>query len=225
MQKIFCYTLFSALAFGQVYSANVYGFSLADIQLETKSGFLKLNYKTNGIIDFIWPTNNTYITKYDTTHYGLISFQKNIKQGTFTQKPLFELNDGLLKHKKEFRPRLDSTQTLFTMLAMIMNRPYELLDTQWFEVDHEGKSMLGRFLWSGTEEIKIGTKNIICNHFRLDLKGIDETGGFLTDTDRLMKYVSNPDGVRQIWVEQNGNHRIIRVEMNANGFPFEILIQ
>jgi len=225
MRRKLFFSLFSTIIFSQDYSAKVYGFSVADAHLTIKPDSINLQFKTTGIVNLIWPSDNTYWTYFDTTHYGLISFQKNIKQGTFTQKPLFELNDGLLKHKKEFRPRLDSTQTLFTMLAMIMNRPYELLDTQWFEVDHEGKSMLGRFLWSGTEEIKIGTKNIICNHFRLDLKGIDETGGFLTDTDRLMKYVSNPDGVRQIWVEQNGNHRIIRVEMNANGFPFEILIQ
>ncbi|MBT4453816.1 MAG: hypothetical protein HN927_08710, partial [Candidatus Marinimicrobia bacterium] len=176
MRRKLFFSLFSTIIFSQDYSAKVYGFSVADAHLTIKPDSINLQFKTTGIVNFIWPSDNTYWTYFDTTHYGLISFQKNIKQGTFTQKPLFELNDGLLKHKKEFRPRLDSTQTLFTMLAMIMNRPYELLDTQWFEVDHEGKSMLGRFLWSGTEEIKIGTKNIICNHFRLDLKGIDETG-------------------------------------------------
>ena len=225
MRRKLFFSLFSTIIFSQDYSAKVYGFSVADAHLTLKPDSINLQFKTTGIVNFIWPSDNTYWTYFDSTHFGLKTFQKKIRQENFDQKFLIELSDGNLKYKKETRVRGDSTKTIFTMLAMLTDRPYEMLDTQWFEVDHEGKSMLGRFLWSGTEEIKIGTKNIICNHFRLDLKGIDETGGFLTDTDRLMKYVSSPDGVRQIWVEQNGNHRIIRVEMNANGFPFEILIQ
>ena len=111
------------------------------------------------------------------------------------------------------------------MLAMLTDRPYEMLDTQWFEMDHEGKPILGRFLWAGTETITIGHTNILCDHFRMDFRHIDETTGFLTQTDRFMQYAPNPDGVCQIWVEQNGNRRIIRVTINAYGFSYEILIK
>ena len=135
------------------------------------------------------------------------------------------MSDGNLKYKKETRVRGDSTKTIFTMLAMLTDRPYEMLDTQWFEMDHEGKPILGRFLWAGTETITIGHTNILCDHFRIDFKHIDETTGFLTQTDRFMQYAPNPDGVCQIWVERNGNRRIIRVTINAYGFSYEILIK
>jgi hypothetical protein len=58
----------------------------------------------------------------------------------------------------------------------------------------------------------------------MDIENIDETDGFLETTDRLMKYISDPNKVRQIWVERNGNRRIIRVTMTAYGFPYDILI-
>ena len=83
--------------------------------------------------------------------FGLKTFQKIIRQDNFDQKCLIELRDGNLKYKKETRVRGDSTKTIFTMLAMVTRRTYKMLDTQWFEMDHEGKPILGRFLWAGTE--------------------------------------------------------------------------
>ncbi|MBC8344748.1 MAG: hypothetical protein H8E56_00650, partial [Candidatus Marinimicrobia bacterium] len=150
--------------------------------------------------------------------------QKKIQQGNFDQKFLIKLNDNILKYKKESKVRVDSTKTIFTMLALLTHRTYEILDTKWFEMDHEGKPMLGRFLWSGTKTINIGHTNILCDHFRIDFKPVDQTPGFLTQTDRFMQYTSNPDAIRQIWVERNGNRRIIQVSMRAYGFPFEVLI-
>jgi len=225
MRRILFFSLFSPIIFSQNYSAKVYGFSIADAQLTLKPDSINLQFKTNGIVDFIWPSDNTYWTYFDSTHFGLKTFQKKIRQENFDQKCLIELNDGILKYKKETRVRGDSTKTIFTMFAMVTRRPYEMLDTQWFEMDHEGKPILGRFLWAGTETITIGHTNILCDHFRMDFKHIDETTGFLTQTDRFMQYAPNPDGVCQIWVERNGNRRIIRVIINAYGFPYEIVIK
>ena len=143
MRRILFFSLFSTIIFSQDYSAKVYGFSVADAHLTLKPDSINLQFKTNGIVNFIWPSDNTYWTYFDSTHFGLKTFQKKIRQKNFDQKFLIELSDGNLKYKKETRVRGDSTKTIFTMLAMLTDRPYEMLDTQWFEMDHEGKPILG----------------------------------------------------------------------------------
>jgi len=207
-----------------MYSANVYGFPVAKAEYKLRADSVSLTFETVGILDMIWPTINSYSTHFDSTHFGLKSFHKKIKQDDIKQSTLMKLENSLLKYGKESQNRNDSTQTMFTMFVRIARQSQETIDTKWFNLDHEGKQMRGRFLWAGTETVKIGNTNILCDNFRMDIENIDETDGFLETTDRLMKYISDPNKVRQIWVERNGNRRIIRVTMTAYGFPYDILI-
>jgi len=207
-----------------MYSANVYGFPVAKAEYKLRADSVSLTFETVGILDMIWPTINSYSTHFDSTHFGLKSFHKKIKQDDIKQSTLMKLENSLLKYGKESQNRNDSTQTMFTMFVRLARQSQETIDTKWFNLDHEGKQMRGRFLWAGTETVKIGNTNILCDNFRMDIENIDETDGFLETTDRLMKYISDPNKVRQIWVERNGNRRIIRVTMTAYGFPYDILI-
>ncbi|MBT3477954.1 MAG: DUF3108 domain-containing protein [Candidatus Marinimicrobia bacterium] len=224
MGRISLFFLLSNYALAQMYSANVYGFPVAKAEYKLRADSVSLTFETVGILDMIWPTINSYSTHFDSTHFGLKSFHKKIKQDDIKQSTLMKLENSLLKYGKESQNRNDSTQTMFTMFVRIARQSQETIDTKWFNLDHEGKQMRGRFLWAGTETVKIGNTNILCDNFRMDIENIDETDGFLETTDRLMKYISDPNKVRQIWVERNGNRRIIRVTMTAYGFPYDILI-
>ncbi|MBT4372557.1 MAG: DUF3108 domain-containing protein [Candidatus Marinimicrobia bacterium] len=224
MGRISLFFLLSNYALAQMYSANVYGFPVAKAEYKLRADSVSLTFETVGILDMIWPTINSYSTHFDSTHFGLKSFHKKIKQDDIKQSTLMKLENSLLKYGKESQNRNDSTQTMFTMFVRLARQSQETIDTKWFNLDHEGKQMRGRFLWAGTETVKIGNTNILCDNFRMDIENIDETDGFLETTDRLMKYISDPNKVRQIWVERNGNRRIIRVTMTAYGFPYDILI-
>jgi hypothetical protein len=224
MGRISLFFLLSNYALAQMYSANVYGFPVAKAEYKLRADSVSLTFETVGILDMIWPTINSYSTHFDSTHFGLKSFHKKIKQDDIKQSTLMKLENSLLKYGKESQNRNDSTQTMFTMFFRIARQSEETIDTKWLNVDQEGKHMRGRFLWAGTETVKIGNTNILCDNFRMDIENIDETDGFLETTDRLMKYISDPNKVRQIWVERNGNRRIIRVTMTAYGFPYDILI-
>ncbi|SVA27350.1 uncharacterized protein METZ01_LOCUS80204, partial [marine metagenome] len=162
---------------------------------------------------------------FDTTHFGLIAFKKKIKQDNLKQSVLIELKNEVLHYNNQTKDRSDSTQTMFTMFARLNRQHQKILDTKWFEIDHEGKPMRGRFLWGETETIKVGNTNILCDHIRMDMEYLNGSNGFLESTDRLMHYAPDPDAVRQIWVERNGNRRIIKVSMTAYGFPFNFVIQ
>jgi len=219
------FLLFITIICGQNYSANVYGLPMAKIQYKLISDSITLKVETIGIIDAIWPIKNAYTTNFDTTHFGLITFKKKIKQDNLKQSVLIELKNEVLHYNNQTKDRSDSTQTMFTMFARLNRQHQEILDTKWFEIDHEGKLMRGRFLWGETETIKVGNTNILCDHIRMDMEYLNGSNGFLESTDRLMHYAPDPDAVRQIWVERNGNRRIIKVSMTAYGFPFNFVIQ
>ena len=219
------FLLFITIICGQNYSANVYGLPIAKIQFKSISDSITLKVETIGLIDAIWPIKNAYTTNFDTTHFGLITFKKKIKQDNLKQSVLIELKNEVLHYNNQTKDRSDSTQTMFTMFARLNRQHQEILDTKWFEIDHEGIPMRGRFLWGETETIKVGNTNILCDHIRMDMEYLDESNGFLERTDRLMHYAPDPDAVRQIWVERNGNRRIIQVSMTAYGFPFNFVIQ
>ena len=198
---------------------------MAKIQYKSISDSITLKVETIGIIDAIWPIKNAYTTNFDTTHFGLITFKKKIKQDNLKQSVIIELKNEVLHYNNQTRDRSDSTQTMFTMFARLNRQHQKILDTKWFEIDHEGKPMRCRFLWGETETIKVGNTNILCDHIRMDMEYLNESNGFLESTDRLMHYAPDPDAVRQIWVERNGNRRIIKVSMTAYGFPFNFVIQ
>ena len=219
------FLLFITIICGQNYSANVYGLPMAKIQFKSISDSITLKVETIGLIDAIWPIKNAYTTNFDTTHFGLIAFKKKIKQNNLKQSVLIKLKNEVLQYNNQTRDRSDSTQTMFTMFARLNRQHQEILDTKWFEIDHEGIPMRGRFLWGETETIKVGNTNILCDHIRMDMEYLNESNGFLDSTDRLMHYAPDPDAVRQIWVERNGNRRIIQVSMTAYGFPFNFVIQ
>ena len=219
------FLLFITIICGQNYSANVYGLPMAKIQFKSIADSVILKFETIGLIDAIWPAKNSYTTYFDSTHFGLITFKKKIKQDNLKQSVLIKLKNEILQYNNQTRDRSDSTQTMFTMFARLNRQHQETLDTKWFEIDHEGKPMRGRFLWGETETIKVNNTNILCDHIRMDMEYLDESNGFLEHTDRLMHYAPDPDAVRQIWVERNGDRRIIQVSMTAYGFPFNFVIQ
>ena len=219
------FLLFITIICGQNYSANVYGLPMAKIQFKSIADSVILKFETIGLIDAIWPAKNSYSTHFDSTHFGLIAFKKKIKQDNLKQSVLIELKNEVLQYNNQTRDRSDSTQTMFTMIARLNRQHQEILDTKCFEIDHEGKPMRGRFLWGETETIKVNNTNILCDHIRMDMEYLDESNGFLERTDRLMHYAPDPDAVRQIWVERNGNRRIIQISMTAYGFPFNFVIQ
>ena len=198
---------------------------MAKIQFKSIADSVTLKVETIGLIDAIWPIKNAYTTNFDTTHFGLIAFKKKIKQDNLKQSVLIELKNEVLYYNNQTRDRPDSTQTMFTMFARLNRQHQEILDTKWFEIDHEGKLMRGRFLWGKAETIKVDNTNILCDHIRMDMQYLNGSNGFLDHTDRLMHYAPAPDAVRQIWVEQNGDRGIIQVSMTAYGFPFNFVIQ
>ena len=157
---------------GQEYKITLWSFPIVAVEMKSEApGKITFNTESIGIMDYIWPHDNNYTTHYDTTNFGLRHFSKKIKQGNFKQKLScdFNRNDSTLTYDDNTVHVPDSVQTIFTLLARITVDSLEYIDTKWFPMDHEGCSYRGRFLWSDTVTIKAMDKEILCDHFRLDL--------------------------------------------------------
>jgi hypothetical protein len=178
-------------------------------------------------MDYIWPHDNSYITHYDTTNFGLRHFSKKIKQGSFKQKLSCDFNhdDNTLIYDGNTVHVPESVQTIFTLLARITIDSLEYIDTKWFPMDHEGCSYRGRFLWSDTVTVKAMDKDILCDHFRLDLILNEDNECLLEKSDYFMKNIVAENAVRQLWVEKNNNKRIIKASAKVSGLTLEAIIQ
>jgi hypothetical protein len=67
-------------------------------------------------------------------------------------------------------------------------------------------------------------KNILCDHFRLDLIPNEDNECLLEKSDYFMKNIVAENTVRQLWVEKNNNKRIIKASAMVYGFPLEAII-
>ena len=226
--KIFITILFyNASMSAQEYTISLWSIPVAQVEMNNnKLGEIHFNTESVGIIDYIWPHKNSYSTFYNKENFGLRKYSKKIKQGDFKQKMSWEYNlsDSALIHEDTKISTSDSIQTIFTMLARVTLEPYNYLDTKWFMIDHESCLHKGRFLWSDTIRVTALDKEILCDHFRLDLKKIDQNDCGIDESDYFMKNIIDDNSVRQIWVEKNNNKRIIKASVKVYGFPLEAII-
>ncbi len=213
---------------GQEYKITLWSFPIVAVEMKSEApGKITFNTESIGILDYIWPHDNNYTTHYDTTNFGLRHFSKKIKQGSFKQKLScdFNRNDSTLTYNDNTVHVSDSVQTIFTLLARITVDSLEYIDTKWFPMDHEGCSYRGRFLWSDTVTVKVMDKDILCDHFRLDLIPNKDNECLLEKSDYFMKNIVAENTVRQLWVEKNNNKRIIKASAKVYGLTLEAIIQ
>ena len=227
VHKVFIAILFcNAFILAQEYNISLWSIPVTRVEMNNKLGEIHFNTESVGIVDYIWPHKNSYSTFYNTENFGLLKYNKKIKQGDFKQELSWEYNssDSTLIQDDNKIDTIDSIQTIFTMIARVMQEPYGFLDTKWFPIDHESCSYEGRYLWSDTIRVYALNEEILCDHYRLDLKKVDQSKCGLDGSDYFMENIIDESSVRQIWVEKNNNKRIIKASVKVYGFPIEAII-
>ena len=218
--------LFCTCLFAENYNISLWSIPVAHVELIADEGEIHFNTKSVGLINYVWPHKNSYSTLYDKENFGLRKYSKKIKQGDFTQELawVYNVDDSALVHNDTKTSIIDSIQTIFTLLARASLDPKDYLDTKWFRIDHESCAYKGRFLWSDTVSINVSNKEILCDHYRLDLIKVDEDPCGIENSDYFMENIIDYNTVRQIWVEKNNNKRIIKASAEVYGFPLEAII-
>lgn len=208
--------LFSAL-FAHEYTISIFGIPIVEVNMEQENKSA-LTFETNtvGIFDVFWPTENNYQVSFDSTTYGIRSFEKKIKQGTFSQKleAKYDIDSGVFKYKDGPEIKIsDSCKTVLSMLGWVQNTPKEELDSKWFQMEHEGDLYLSRFLHAGSSKVLIDKDSVQTDHYRLDFKLI-ESGNFLDRTDYFMENIVMPDMIKQLWIDQRHPHKILQASVS-----------
>jgi len=212
---LFCISLIHA----QEYTITFFGFPAVDVKMNIDSNKIDFTAKTVGFIDLIWPTSNLYSVEYDLNHYGILSFEKNIQQGTTKYSSIahYSSSDSILNYDKQALKRIPEIQSIFTLLVQVQKEPVDALDTKWFSMDHDGKLYSARFLWADTSTISLADSGILCDHYRLDIKAEEDVTSVPEQSDYFMDNIIESEAIRQLWVENSGQRRIIQAAVKVFG--------
>jgi len=226
LRVLFFIVFIFALINAQEYRISILG---VDVCIVTQ------NFETDGRIDFstenigipgiIWPAKNFYHSKFDSLTFNLISWSKNISQGSFKQKISANYIDSISTieyNNKKFRVQ-NNTKNIFSLLAMAQVKGASYLDTQWFNFEHEGSTGKARFVWSDSVTIEHNKKKEICDHYRLDIE-IKNKSNLYEKSDYFLGEILAPGMVKQIWVSRKQPKKIIKATFKTMGIPLTAII-
>ena len=203
----------------QDYKITIFGLPAVDVNMVIDENKINFSVQTVGLINLIWPTKNQYTVTYNSSHFGLLNYEKKIKQGTNKYKltAKYYPEDSTLHYEQTTLKRVPEIQTIFTLLAQVQKEPIDAIDTKWFPMDHDGQLFSARLLWADTSTITIEDSSIICNHYRLDIKAEEDVTSLHEQSDYFMNNIVAPEAVRQLWIEKSGRRRIIQASVKIYG--------
>lgn len=197
----------------QNYEISCLGIHIGDIsQKILDNGKIEYEMESAGLVDLIWPTNNSYYTFFDTETFALKSWGKNIEQGLnkFSLSADIDPVDNILHYEKKSIQLKNPIFTIFTILAMIQTQPYEIIDTKWFAFEHQGKLGETRLLWSDSLMLWSGTDSVMCDHYRMDININDSTLSLDSQEDYFMDNIHNENYIREFWVKRGKEKEIVQ---------------
>lgn len=226
----FIIILFSIVCFTQAqkYDVTIWGVPVgtAEIQQEADDE-ITFKLKSHEFTNPIFPVDLEFYSKFDKTNYTLIENKKIIEQGKEEQNYEAVLTKGniLVYDKKDSISLKPNTHSLLSLLVKIMNSPVDSLDTKWFNLENEGILYKTRLLWNDTTTISINNKDILCDHYRLDLKMLDDDKKIFDKTDYFNDLFFDINSIRQIWVGKwQKQPRIIKIAIKNNLVNLKITI-
>ena len=213
--------------YAEDYRIYLLGIPIVEVSMESSTNSLDFSTKTVGFIHSIWPIDNHYQTEYDSISFGIRKYTKFIHQGNYKGELncIFETDGSQLNYNGQSVTVADSIQNIFTLLARISYQSAEHLDTKWYPMDHEGTPHRARFLLVGTDKVEVDGLGILCDHYRLDIEKTAETSVHVSPYDYFTDHVAMPKALRQIWVEQGGEKKIMKASVSLYGITITAEIQ
>ena len=209
------------------YRIYLLGIPIVEVSMESSNHSLDFSTKTVGLFYSIWPVENHYHTEYDSITFGIRQYIKTIHQGKYKGNIgcIIESDGSQLNYNGKLVTVVDSIQNIFTLLARVSYQSTEYLDTKWYPMNHEGTPHRARFLFAGIEKMKLGGLDILCDHYRLDIEKTDGASINISPYDYFTDHVAMPKALRQIWVEQGGERRIMKASISLYGITLTAEIQ
>ena len=220
MKQIIIVVFLYTKLFGQNYSISVFGFHACDV-IQTISSSDKIEFRTQnrGLFDIIWPANNYYEATFNKRDFSLKNWSKKINQGDYKKTSSAVIDtSGTIEYNNKNKIKLSNPVfNIFTMLAMVQSYDKNLLDTKWFNYEHEGRFGKARFLWSDSSNVWDGQDSILTDHYRLDVI-ISDSSQNIDSRDYFMNNIANDDSIKELWVSRKNKRRIIAASIKMKYF-------
>jgi hypothetical protein len=216
----------------QAYSLKILGFTIGNAAMDIRGdndSIIEFTTESQGLMNVIFPFNNSYTTAFDTVSFGIRDYEKKISQGGFKQKlhSSWDPQTKIINYESRTIPRENECHNIFSLLARTQAQGRDSLDTHWLDMEHEGQLYRARLLWNDSVDIEIDQEIIPCDHYRLDLQLMSEdtdSEDLLEETDYFSRYIIHPKAVRQIWISKVFPNNIIKTSVKLYGITIEALI-
>lgn len=177
--------------------------------------------RSRSLFSIFFSVDNTYRTVFNPETFHMVRYEKTAKQPNEEQEVIlvWDPKDQTYQYEQTKYRRPAQTHNIFSFL--MHGRPVneQSDDTQWWNLDHEGRLFRSRYVWLDSVEIAIGGNPYRVQHYRLDMVPAGpDTVQLVQITDIFTWGIGREDCVRQIWVESGGKRRILRAQVNVGGF-------
>lgn len=219
-------TIFTAI-YGQDYDVKIWGINIGEATLEQLSeNEVSLTIKANDLINNYYPLELDLNSKYN-WNYSVIESNKNVKQGRDKyQYSSKHYNNVVIYDEKDSIETKIYTHSFLSLLVRVINSPINDVDTKWFNFENEGIIYEARPLWNDTTLVNIGNEEYLCDHYRIDLKIVDETKKLFNETDYFNELFFDINSIRQIWVETwQKQRKLVKIEVKNSLVNLSIVIK
>ena len=228
IQLFFILVLFYGNIRSQEYDVSIWGITVgsAEIQQDTDEE-ITLLIKSNEFIDYVFPIDLEYYSKFTKINYSIVETKKTTEQKTVEQnyEAVLAKNNVLIYSKNDSIFTKPNTHSLLSLLVKLINSPIDSIDTKWFNLENEGILYETRLLWNDTTTMSIDNEDILCDHYRLDLKMLDDGNKIFEKTDYFNELFFDINSIRQIWVEKwQKKQRIVKITIKNNLVNLNITI-
>ena len=221
-------TLFGNIR-SQDYDVSIWGITVGTAGLEQiAENEISFKLKSNEFIDYVFPIDLEYYSKFDKNNYTIIENKKTTEQGNEEQnyESIFDDNNVLVYNDQDSISLEPNTLSLLSLIVKFMNSSVDSIDTKWFNLENEGVLYKTRFLWNDTTTISVNNKDIPCDHYRLDLKITNDDSKIFEKTDYFNELFFDINSIRQIWVEKwQKQQKIIKITIKKNPINLSLTIK
>ena len=229
IQLLFIYVLFVGNVKSQEYDITLWGIPVGTAKiLQDTDNEISFKLQSHEFIDFIYPIDLEYYSKFDKKNYTVIENKKTIVQNKEEQNFDAALKDmnTFIYNEKDSISLNPNTHSILSLFVKLVNSPIESIDTKWSNLENEGILYETRFLWNDTARVSINNEDILCDHYRLDLKILDDENKIFEKTDYFNELFFDINSIRQIWVEKwQKQQRIIKITIKKNPINLSLTIK
>jgi len=212
----------------QEYDVNIWGFNVGYAEItHTSENDITLTLNIDELIENIYPLSIELSSKYDKHNFKVIESNKKAEQGREKYKYSVNYSNGKAIYDDEDSFELNrNTYSFLSLLEKIIYSPIDSIDTKWFNLENEGIVYKARPLWNDTSTVNIDNDKFLCDHYRIDLKVLNDDNKIFDQTDYFNELFFDINSIRQLWVETwQKQRRLVKISIKNNLINLNLTIK